>query len=146
FAQATRADSAGSWRLRADAVALVGPADVPMQWLARAGGPVSGPGYDFHEFVGRSMISTRAEFRRRIPFPVIPLGRFGRTGGEASLLPFGHAVWVQGAPSEANGVFPSAGLGLGLFSDLLRVDIARGLRGGRWRFAIDLTTEFWPIL
>jgi hypothetical protein len=38
------------------------------------------------------------------------------------------------------------GVGAQLFFDLLRVDVARGLRDGRWTFSMDLAREFWGIL
>jgi hypothetical protein len=44
------------------------------------------------------------------------------------------------------GLHPAVGLGgIGLF-DLLRVDVARGLRDGRWLFSIDASRDFWRIL
>jgi hypothetical protein len=41
---------------------------------------------------------------------------------------------------------PLVGLGVQPFLDLVRIDVARGIRGGRWRFAIDVSRDFWPIL
>jgi hypothetical protein len=32
------------------------------------------------------------------------------------------------------------------FYDLLRADVARGLRNGTWRFSIDIDRSFWGIL
>jgi hypothetical protein len=29
---------------------------------------------------------------------------------------------------------------------LLRIDVARGLRDGRWTLSIDLDRDFWPVL
>jgi len=44
------------------------------------------------------------------------------------------------------GWYPAVGLGsIGAF-DLLRVDIARGLRDGRWTFSVDISRDLWPIL
>jgi hypothetical protein len=38
------------------------------------------------------------------------------------------------------------GLGvIGLF-DVFRLDVARGLRDGRWMFSLDASREFWPVL
>jgi hypothetical protein len=37
---------------------------------------------------------------------------------------------------------------VGLLSvfDLLRFDVARGTRDGRWSFYFDVSRDFWPIL
>jgi hypothetical protein len=44
------------------------------------------------------------------------------------------------------GWHPSVGLAaIGLF-DLVRIDVARGLRDGRWIFSMDMAREFWPVL
>jgi hypothetical protein len=47
---------------------------------------------------------------------------------------------------ESSGGYPYAGVGALLFFDLLRVDVARGLRDGRWRFGVDVVRDFWSIL
>ncbi|MBA3657419.1 MAG: hypothetical protein H0W69_08720 [Gemmatimonadaceae bacterium] len=45
-----------------------------------------------------------------------------------------------------NGWYPSIGVGLLPVLELVRLDIARGLRDGRWTFSIDLTRDLWSIL
>jgi hypothetical protein len=45
-----------------------------------------------------------------------------------------------------DGVYPTIGISTVLFYDLLRVDVARGLRDGRWRFGLDVDRSFWGIL
>jgi hypothetical protein len=32
------------------------------------------------------------------------------------------------------------------FFDLVRFDVSRGLRTGRWLFAFDVNPEFWSVL
>jgi hypothetical protein len=29
---------------------------------------------------------------------------------------------------------------------MLRLDVARGLRNGRWTFSLDVAREFWSVL
>ena len=118
------------------------------QHLVYLGGPVTGPGYDYHEFVGRYGASQRVEARFGIPFVAIPLGRFGRVPGSATLAPFVHVVGVGGTPAGAarSGVYPAAGVGLLVIQDLLRFDVARGLRDGRWTFGVDVARAFWGVL
>jgi hypothetical protein len=38
------------------------------------------------------------------------------------------------------------GAGALLFFDALRLDIARGLRDGKWTFSVDVTPELWRVL
>ncbi|MFL5469273.1 MAG: hypothetical protein ACJ8AE_05750 [Gemmatimonadaceae bacterium] len=122
---------------------------VPAQHLMYLGGPSTGPGYDFHEFVGRAGASQRVEYRFLAPFVAIPLGRFGRAPGTITLAPFATAVWIDRSPtftSVRQGWYPSLGLGALTVFDVLRLDVARGLRGGRWTFSLDIGRDFWSVL
>ena len=122
---------------------------VPAQHLVYLGGPTSGPGYDFHEFVGRGGVSQRIEWRFLAPFVPIPLGRYGRVPGTVTLAPFATAVWIdRSAPFKAarQGWYPAIGLGALTVFDVLRLDVARGLRDGRWTFSVDVGRDFWSVL
>jgi hypothetical protein len=119
------------------------------QDLVYLGGPTTGPGYVADGFVAEFGASQRVELRVPVPFFAIPMGRFGRAGGEATLAPFVHAVGVdrvRTSPSGRTGVFPAVGVGVLAPFDMLRVDVARGLRDGRWTFSIDVAREFWSVL
>ncbi len=120
---------------------------LPEQDLLRFGGPISAPGYDFHALVGRMGLSQRIELQQRLPFLPLNLGRFGRVPASIVLAPYAQALWLEPAvPGAEQGWFPSVGLGaIGLF-DLLRVDVARGLRDGRWTFSVDVSASLWPVL
>jgi hypothetical protein len=75
------------------------------------------------------------------------LGRFGGTPATATLAPYVSIAWIDGADGrERSGWFPSVGLGTLALFDLLRLDVARGLRDGRWTFSVDLSRDFWSIL
>lgn len=130
--------------------ALAGGRDLPPQWLALAGGPWSAPGYDPGSFATRAFLSQRFEFRQPVPFPGIPLGRYGKAPAHVTLAPYVQAIatasGITPMPSRVSGVWPSAGTGVLFFYDLLRVDVAKGLRDGAWRFAIDIDRGFWGIL
>jgi hypothetical protein len=116
------------------------------------GGPVSGPGYGFHELAGRRGGYAHFELRTPVPFPRVPLSRYGRTPGVATLAPYFHAAVISAppagdpAPGVRSGAYPSVGVALLPFFELLRFDFARGLRDGRWFFGIDITRDFWPVL
>ncbi|HJP84726.1 MAG TPA: hypothetical protein VJ852_01940 [Gemmatimonadaceae bacterium] len=141
----------GSARLVAHTViaATFGGDSIPAQHLVYLGGPTSGPGYDFHEFVGRGGLSTRLEYRFLAPFFAIPLGRFGRAPGTITLAPFATAVWIDRSAdfkAPRQGLYPALGLGALTVFDVLRVDVARGLRNGRWTFSVDVGRDFWSVL
>jgi hypothetical protein len=122
---------------------------LPPQWLVFAGGPWSAPGYDWHAFGSRALLSQRVEFRTPVPAPSIPLRRFGKSPPHATLAPFVQALVVASdvvARPTAAGVYPSAGVSVLFFYDLLRADVARGVRDGAWRFSIDIDRSFWGIL
>jgi hypothetical protein len=122
---------------------------LPAQHLVYFGGPTTGPGYEFHEFVGRGALSQRLEYRFLAPFVPIPLGRFGRTPASITLAPFATAVWVDRSASfkpARQGWYPAIGLGALTVFDVLRFDVARGLRGGRWTFSVDIGRDFWSVL
>jgi hypothetical protein len=122
---------------------------LPAQHLVYLGGPTSGPGYDFHEFVGRGGVSQRIEYRFLAPFVGIPLGRFGHAPATITLAPFATAVWIDRSTSfkfPRQGWHPSVGLGALTVFDLLRLDVARGLRDGRWTFSVDVGRDFWSVL
>ena len=121
----------------------------PAQERVYLGGPVSGPGYRFHAFSGRQGFAQRIEWRTPVPFVPVRLGRFGRSGDRATLAPYAHAVYTsgRGPDSGARGWYPTAGVGSIVLFDLVRIDVARGLRaGGRWTFGLDVSQALWGIL
>jgi hypothetical protein len=122
---------------------------VPVQHLVYLGGPTSAPGYDFHQFVSSAGFSQRAEWRFHAPFFSIPLGQYGRVPGEITLAPFVNDVWLPDSPNTQSGQpgwHPSAGLGVISLFDLLRFDVAKGFRNGRWTFSADFGRAFWSVL
>ncbi|MDZ7632378.1 MAG: hypothetical protein U5K74_13785 [Gemmatimonadaceae bacterium] len=135
--------------LRTIAAGLVGPRTLPVQYETWFGGPVTLPGYDFHSVRGRAGVSQRIEWQHAVPGPAIPLGRYGKVPGEIVLAPFTVVAWSDGRTrtgAMSGSVRPAIGLGaIGLFN-LLRLDVARGLRDGRWMFSADVTRDFWRIL
>jgi hypothetical protein len=86
------------------------------------------------------------------------LGRFGRTPAEAKLAPFANAVVLRtldtrgASPSlgplspNSTNLYPSVGVGILGFFDLLRFEVGRGLRDGRWTFSVDVTRDIWSVL
>jgi hypothetical protein len=131
------------------AAGVLGHDSIPAQHLVYLGGPTSAPGYQFHELVGRAGVSQRAEWRFLAPFIPIPLGRYGKAPGTITLAPFATAAWVDRSPSfkaGRQGWYPSLGLGALSVFDVLRLDVGRGLRDGRWTFSVDIGRDFWSVL
>ncbi|HZI99637.1 MAG TPA: hypothetical protein VFD22_03165 [Gemmatimonadaceae bacterium] len=114
---------------------------VPAQHLVYMGGPTSAPGYVFHQFASRAAASQHAEIQFPVPFPSFTLGRYGKTPASMTLAPFANAAWI-----DTKGWHPSVGFGALTIFDLLRFDVARGLRDGRWTFSVDLSRDLWSIL
>jgi hypothetical protein len=117
----------------------------------RAGGPVTGPGYSAHQFVSQALVAQRVEWRVPVPFPAIPIGRWGHSAGRATFAPYAGLVVLKqrgedGAGNHSVLGYPSLGGALLVFFDLIRFDIARGIRNGRWTFGVDLTRDLWRIL
>jgi hypothetical protein len=126
-----------------------GVIDAPAQHLVYLGGPVSAPGYRYHELVGELGASQRIEWRSPAPFPSIRLGRFGSVPGAMTLAPYFHIAYVDDTvtPGRSDpGWYPAAGIGALVLFDLLRIDVARGLRDGRWTFSADIMRDFWRVL
>ena len=149
----------GSQRLVLHTIAgaVGGRSDViPSQELLYFGGPMSAAGYEFHQLVGRAGWSQRMEWRSPIPFFAIPLGRFGKVPASATFSPYAQFVGIAGRPvalqrdgqvaTTVPGGYTILGAGLFTFFDLVRFDVSRGLRNGRWLFAIDVNPEFWSVL
>jgi hypothetical protein len=145
--EAERPVGRGTLALRTLAGEVDAKGAIPPQALVYLGGPISAPGYGFHALAGARGVSQRLEWRLPVPAPSIPLGRFGSTPGVATLAPFVHVAWIDGVGGrERSGWYPSVGLGTIAIFDLIRLDVARGLRDGRWSFSVDLARDFWRIL
>ncbi len=125
-------------------------AELPSQEWLYFGGPVSAPGYRFHELAAKAGATTRVEWRTQVPAPALSLARFGQIPGRATLAPFVQATYARPASAtdlnHPEGVYPSAGLALQPFFDLMRLQVARGLRNGTWTFNVDVTRDFWGVL
>ncbi|MGQ0538591.1 MAG: hypothetical protein ACT4R6_06565, partial [Gemmatimonadaceae bacterium] len=142
----------GVLRLTGTGAGVVGEGDarVAPQSLVYLGGPVSGPGYGYHTLSALRGGSLRVEYGVRVPFPSMALSRYGRSPGTARVFPYFHVVGLSrpGSGSEAvGGLYPSVGIALEAFFDLLRVDVAGGFRGAsrRWLFALDLSEAFRAV-
>ncbi|HEX2721921.1 MAG TPA: hypothetical protein VHM24_03325 [Gemmatimonadaceae bacterium] len=132
---------------------------LPAQHLIYLGGPVSGPGYDYHQLVTDAGGSHRLELQTPAPFVSFSLGRYGRTPASVTLAPFVNVIWKNEGidPRLARSAdipdrrwdvqwYPSVGVGMLSIFDLIRIDVARGTHDGRWTFSADVSRDLWRIL
>jgi hypothetical protein len=148
-AHGERALGAGHLVLESTVAGVTAPPDAPPQELVFLGGPVTGPGYDYHQFAGRVGASARVEWRAAVPFFGLSLGPYGHAPASATLAPFATVIYSASDASFARdpaGWYPAIGIGALVFFDMVRVDVARGLRRGRWTFSLDVARDLWPIL
>jgi hypothetical protein len=140
--------SMGTGTIVAETFAGVTNSELPQDQV-RAGGPMTAPGYAAHQFTSQALVSQRVEWRLPVPFPSIPVGRWGRSPARATLAPLASILvqeeQVTSGDQRVAG-YSSIGAGLLLFFDLVRIDVARGLRNGRWTFGVDLSRDLWRIL
>lgn len=136
---------AGSFVVSTLAGGMVG-GFAPPQRLVWLGGPVSGPGFAYHQFGGRVALSQRVEWQRSVAFVPLRLGRFGKVPSTLTWAPFATGLWVDTHGAPGQGWHAAAGIGVLAFFDQLRIDVARGVRDGRWTFSVDVARSLWPIL
>ena len=118
---------------------------VPAQRLFLLGGPGTLPGYDVRSFAGDRFALGTAELTRDLSAPWVR----GRLTAAAGWSRFGAssrpADWTDAAATGS--VKTSVGAGVGLFWDIIRVDLARGLNsGGRWQFVLSVTPTLWDFM
>jgi hypothetical protein len=119
---------------------------IPRQELYLLGGRASLPGYPYHAFAGDRLgllkLQASADIKHnwaRARF----LGGVGWTGVSEDGRP---AVDLWGTEPSRQ-LKPNLGVGVGLFYDLLHVDVARGLgSGGRTELIIEFQPDFWNFL
>jgi hypothetical protein len=139
--------------------AMLSPGALPAQFFVYLGGPTTAPGYRFDDFDARRAFTQRVEWTTGVPFIPISLGRFGQVPPHANLTLFAHTVWADDPAvlpagpgtrsfvrSGRRGWYPALGVGFSPLLGIVRFDIARGLRDGRWTFSFDLARSFWPIM
>ena len=110
---------------------------------------MTAPGYAPHQFGSAKLVSQRIEWQTPIAFPAIPIGRWGHSPGRATLAPYVGVLGqeeLDGSGNRSLAGYPSVGAALMVFFDLIRLDVAKGIRNGRWSFGVDLTRDLWRIL
>jgi hypothetical protein len=141
FSRDTKRQDAG-FELRGAAGLLTGTAPPQARFLL--GGPATLAGYPYRGFVGDRFALLGLEAHHDLDAPWVRLravGAAGWTGLGASPPPAGWGT------QPTDGLKTSLGAGLGLFYDLLRIDLVRGLqRQGRWQWVISVSPAIADIL
>ena len=148
-----RGSPGGAWDWASDAEFGLAGGELPVQRLFLLGGRGSLPGYEFRGWGGDRMALWRAEVSRAIASPWVRLRAIGAAGW-AGIGGAGEGAARRFGVSGSEGVRTSAGLGLGLVHDIVRLDVMRGLRGdpspggsgGNWVLLLSIDPRFLRIL
>jgi hypothetical protein len=123
-------------------VSLAGGAvtsDAPPQSLHLLGGRATLPGHDYRSFVGDRYWLLRGEITVPVYAPYLGVRALAAAGatylGDRALPPDWTAL-------DSNGVRGSVGAGVSFGFDMMRVDVAHGLRGGGWEAFFSVAREF----
>jgi hypothetical protein len=117
--------------------------DAPPQMLFLLGGAGTLPGYRYRSFGGERFLLAGAEVSREVLAPWVRLRLLGAAGwaGRGERTPGSWDV------QTTDGIRTSVGAGVGLFYDLLRLDLARGLQqGGSWQWIVSVNPGLSGIL
>lgn len=144
----------GELALEGSAGAALGTVPAQAQW--RVGGRGTVPGYDFRSYGGDAYGFGRATFAWDMARPFIRGRVFGAAGWTGDVFHKAPEIPIDDPDFVAEpGLFPirrrggmaSVGVGMGLFYDVLRVDLARGIGGdGRWEVIVEANPTFWDFL
>ncbi|HET7233396.1 MAG TPA: hypothetical protein VFJ16_25515 [Longimicrobium sp.] len=119
---------------------------LPAQALYLIGGRGTVPGYAFRAYGGDRFATLRTTLSADLRAPFIRGRLLGAAGWSDVGGPGQDALARWGAVPMTTPKF-SVGAGLGIFYDILRVDVARGLSsGGRWELMIEANPSFWDFL
>jgi hypothetical protein len=113
--------------------------EAPAQELFLLGGRETLPGYGYRDFVGDRFWLVRAEGTFPLRSPWVSLRVFGGMGAtylDSRVVP---ADWEA---RDSGGVRASVGAGLALGWDILRFDLGRGLRDGKWELIFSIVPRF----
>jgi hemolysin activation/secretion protein len=118
--------------------------DAPAQAHFFLGGRQTLPGYAFRSQIGKKYWLARLEGSADLIPPFVRLRAFTSAGRA-----WGADLFLDPADSflDEPVTLVSAGLGVGLGWDVIRLDFARGLReGGEWKVILSVRPDFWPFL
>jgi hypothetical protein len=138
----TRATSANQQRaLRTRLIAGHNFGRATAQHFFRIGGRETLPGYRYREFVSESSIALgRAEYVHALAAPWVRLRLLGYAAYTREMHPLVSDEIIEGTTGHVRG---SAGAGVGLLWDVLRVDV---VKGAHWQTIFSVRSDFWDML
>lgn len=138
--------SPGDAQLEVDGAGGLSWGDLPKQKLYLMGGRGTVPGYRFRSFGGDRFALARATASADLAAPWLRGRLFGAAGLTDAWSP-GMQAMPAWPSHTTDGVITSVGAGLGIFYDIVRVDVARGLGSdGRWELIVETRPTFWDFL
>lgn len=136
----------GTITWRADAAGGAATGTLPTHRLFLLGGRGTLPGHPFRRWGGGRTALARAEATASVVPPWLSV-RALIAGGWTEPGEAGRRAARRFGVGPSGGVRASAGAGVALLWDLLRVDLVRGLgEEGRWEVQVSVNPGFWPIL
>ena len=133
-------------RLDAELSAGAATGTLPRQALYLVGGRGTLPGYAFRAYGGDRFATLRTTASADLWAPFVR-GRLFAAAGWADVGDSGRNALTAWGARPMGAPKYGAGAGVGLFYDILRVDVARGLStGGRWELIIEANPSFWDFL
>lgn len=136
----------GAGRLDVELSAGAAAGTLPRQALYLIGGRGTVPGYPFRAYGGDRFATLRTTASADLWAPLIRGRLFGAAGWADVGDPGRDALTAWGAQPLGAPKY-GVGAGVGIFYDILRVDVARGLSsGGRWELIIEANPSFWDFL
>jgi hypothetical protein len=140
------------WEPRASELELTARAGalggrIPLQQIFLLGGRGTIPGYSFRSFAGDAYATAGAVFSADLASPWLR-GRLRADAGTVGrLTDRGAATAERWDPFSRTGTRASVGAGLGLFHDVVYLDLTRGLASdGKWEVILEARRDFWNIL
>jgi len=119
---------------------------LPRQALYLVGGRGTLPGYAFRAYGGDRFATLRTTASAELWAPFVR-GRLFAGAAWADVGDSGRGALATWGALPMRAPKYGAGAGVGLFYDILRVDVARGLStGGRWELIIEANPSFWDFL
>ncbi|MEX2571661.1 MAG: hypothetical protein WD737_10170 [Gemmatimonadota bacterium] len=119
---------------------------VPRQELYLLGGRADLPGYRHRAFGGDRFALARVVGSADLLHPWLR-PRISAAAGWTGVSRRGHPALQEWNAVTTGGIRPAVGIGAGLFYDLFRVDVARGLGvGGLTQLIVEIQPNFWDFL
>jgi len=116
--------------------------DAVPQRIFLLGGVGTLPGYPFRAFAGTAFALAEAEASHTLGTPLLR-ARLSAAAGWTRLDSPAPPDWPV---TGTGGVRASLGAGIGLFWDMLRLDLYRGLDRGTWQFVLSVKPELRGVL